>query len=206
MLYDNLDELKESLKGCGLCPKMWKSRIEVLGKENDIPVMWKGVPNAKFFFLGQCPGRLLEKVQDKSNIDIHAFAYGSGNILKNILTDAGYSDDEVFITNVVKCNTPADNIFINKDVERCIKLWLENEIKLVKPSAIIIMGKVAQTWFEQFFDKNILFNIKVFKVYHPSYLGYRPEAYDGYLKSLTAIRESVLKDTTKQITLFEVKG
>jgi uracil-DNA glycosylase family 4 len=193
-ISNNLTELQERLKGCGICPKMVRSRIEVLGIEHNQPVSFRGNDKSTFMFIGQAPGRLLEKMVDKTNIKTTAFSYGSGDTLSRVLTDAGYLENEVFITNVCKCSTPSDNIFIDEDICICTKLFLENEIRLLRPKALIVMGKKAQEWFFKYCDENIISGIKVFKVFHPAYVSYSPDQYDGYVRTLTSIRETILND------------
>lgn len=193
-LCDNLIELGERLKGCGVCPKMVQSRIEVLGLENNSPVLFRGSHTPTFLFVGLAPGRAVEKMKDKTNIHMTAFMYGSGDILTRSLIEAGYLEDEVLITNCCNCSTPADNNFNSEDVSLCMRLWLENIIRLSKPKAIVVMGKIAQNWFDVYVGKDIIDNIKVFKIPHPAWVGYQPTENDNYLRRLTSIRESIINE------------
>lgn len=194
-LSSNLSELKERLHNCNLCPKMVESRLEVLGEDNNHPTTFKGNPHPVFMLIGQCPGRkLCSMKKEKLNITGEPFQFGSGDILNRVLIDAGFNDDEIYITNVMKCNCPEDNKINDEDTRLCLTLWLENEIRITSPKSIIIMGKIAQDWFSKYVNEDIINNIKIFRINHPASLLYNPNNEDEYIRILTDIKKKCVED------------
>jgi DNA polymerase len=59
-----------------------------------------------------------------------------------ILRAISYTEDEIYITNVVKCNIPEDRLPLEKELASCFPNLLR-EIELVKPQIIIPLGGIA---------------------------------------------------------------
>ncbi len=163
-MQDQFQDLLNVLVKCSECPKMVQSRKEVMG-EDHYPLKPFGNIDAKIMIIGIAPGRLQRKYKDPDIKDEYAFQYGSGDILNKII-DKFNIRDIVYITNILKCNSPSDNIFEEQDVKRCITNFLSNEIKIINPEKIIVLGKQAR----EYFEKYVVTNSKVYFIYHPSYV------------------------------------
>ena len=99
--------------------------------------------NAKVIFVGVAPGRV-------ENPDLWGLPF-IGNRSSDLLLDAIYSNwpkgyDEVFVTNVVKCNPPQNRKPEEDEIEACSYL-LREELALVKPKVVVALGRTAANWF-----------------------------------------------------------
>jgi len=157
---------RETLAKCKACFKMVKAREEVLGKGAG-PIPAAGRIDAEYFFVGIAPGRAAIKIKD--SIKDKPFAHGSGDLLRRTLTKLNIYDKS-FISNVLKCNTPSDNKFLEEDAKRCMSNFLEWEIAMINPRKIIILGKQAKKYFDaQNYNEMFLVNAKVHYLKHPAY-------------------------------------
>lgn len=117
-----------------------KCRLRVLG-QHQCPGL--GCLNAKVMFVGEAPGRV-------ENPDLRELPF-VGNKSSDLLLDAIYSNwekgyDEVFITNVVKCNPPENRKPEDIEVLACSN-WLKEELGIVRPKVIVALGRTAANWF-----------------------------------------------------------
>lgn len=172
--------LSEKLETCSLCPRMVKSRQEVMGDEH-APCSFVGSIGAKYMFIGIAPGRL----KTKNNKNPQAFKHGSGRILRKIINDFSINMSDVFITNILKCNTPKNNNLEKQDIHNCVDNFLIQEINLIKPKHIIVLGNDAKNKF-----KNFVTSIKKFStihyVWHPASVLYG-KPYEEYKEQFKLI-------------------
>lgn len=179
-----LNILSRKLESCSICPKMVQSRKEVMGGEH-APCSFVGKNNAKYMFIGIAPGRL----KTKDNKNPQAFKHGSGRVLKRIINDFSINMDDVFITNILKCNTPKDNKISENDVNNCVENFLLKEIELVEPKHVIVLGNDAKNKF-----KNFVTSIKKFSnihyVWHPASVLYG-KSYEEYKKQFNFFSKGI---------------
>ena len=102
----------------------------------------EGPSRATFMLVGEQPG----DTEDRAG---KPFVGPAGRMLDAALRDAGIPREETFVTNAVKHfkhETRGKRRLHkrpnNYEIERC-KIWLDDERRLVKPSAIIAMGVTA---------------------------------------------------------------
>jgi uracil-DNA glycosylase family 4 len=86
-------------------------------------------------FVGEAPGRN-EDLQGKP------FVGTAGQILSEALEFAGFTRDQVYITNVVKCRPPNNRQPNTEERDACRK-FLSEELKIIKPKIICILGNTA---------------------------------------------------------------
>jgi DNA polymerase len=105
-------------------------------------VRGEGPSHASLMLVGEQPG-------DNEDIAGKPFVGPAGRILDQALQDAGIDRTETFVTNAVKHfkhemrgKRRLHKRPNNYEIERC-KIWLDDERKLVKPSAIIALGVTA---------------------------------------------------------------
>jgi DNA polymerase-1 len=94
-----------------------------------------GPKNAKIMIVGEAPGEAESRTGKP-------FQGKSGQLLRDQLRKAGINDDEVYITNVVKCRPP-DNKTPSAKQQKACKRYLEHEIATVKPKYILTLGNPA---------------------------------------------------------------
>ncbi len=121
-----LAELHAQIRKCRKC-RLWKTRKHTVPGE--------GNPHAEMMFIGQAPGRY----EDAGG---RPFVGRAGKLLDEILAEAGLKRKDVFITSVLKCFPPKNRLPKKDEVESC-KPYLLEQIKLISPKTIILLGNVA---------------------------------------------------------------
>ncbi len=120
---DNIHSQVISCTKCDLC----KTRTKA--------VPGKGNANAEIVFVGEAPGR-------SEDLRGEPFVGAAGKKLTDMLEKAGLSRESVYITNVVKCRPPNNRVPTEQERSSCIE-YLNNEIKLINPKIICVMGNTA---------------------------------------------------------------
>lgn len=107
-------------------------------------VFGEGPVGARLMLVGEQPG-------DQEDLSGRPFVGPAGKMLDRALADAGVDRAEVYVTNVVKHfkNEPRGKRRLHKkpnrsEVEVC-KIWLDQEIALVRPQVVLAMGVTAAT-------------------------------------------------------------
>ncbi len=130
-LANNLPELAEQIKACTRCR---------LSETRSQSVPGEGPPKAEIMFIGEAPG-FYEDQQGRP------FVGASGNFLNELLKQIGLERKDVFITNVVKSRPPQNRDPLPDEIEAC-RLWLDQQIKLIKPKVIVTISRYAMArWF-----------------------------------------------------------
>lgn len=122
-----LNKLNDGVRRCRKCP-LCKSR------ENAVP--GEGPVNAKIFFLGEAPGK-------EEDLCGRPFIGRSGKFFEDMLTSIGLLREDVFITSSVKCRPPKNRTPHKNELEICKKNWLNEQIFLLNPAIIVLLGKTA---------------------------------------------------------------
>ena len=122
----SLEVIKQQVIECTKCD-LCKTRT------NSVP--GKGNFQSDVIFIGEAPGR---------NEDKHGepFVGAEGKKLSAALEGAGISRDNVYITNVVKCRPPNNRVPNTTERDTC-KDYLKQEIAIIKPKIICILGNTA---------------------------------------------------------------
>jgi DNA polymerase len=102
-------------------------------------VLGVGNPTARLMFVGEAPGAN----EDKAG---RPFVGAGGRLLNRLLEENGIDRDDVFITNVVACRPPENRTPRTREV-RAHRPWLEQQLRLVSPQAIVTLGRVALNFF-----------------------------------------------------------
>ncbi|HEV7570260.1 MAG TPA: UdgX family uracil-DNA binding protein [Thermoanaerobaculia bacterium] len=128
-----LKKLQVVAAGCQAC-HLWE-----IGTQT---VFGEGKPSSTVMFVGEQPG-------DKEDLSGHPFVGPAGALLDKALTEAGIDRKTVYVTNVVKHFKwePRGKRRIHKkpnaaEVTAC-RPWLEAEVAVIKPRAIICLGSTA---------------------------------------------------------------
>jgi len=98
-------------------------------------VFGEGNPDAEVMFLGEGPGR----EEDEQG---RPFVGRAGKLLDVWIESLGLLRSDVYIANIVKCRPPNNRNPENEEVEACIG-YLKEQIKVIKPKAIVLLGSVA---------------------------------------------------------------
>jgi uracil-DNA glycosylase family 4 len=122
-----LEELAEEIRVCTKCP-LWESRT--------LAVPGDGKPSAKVMIIAEAPGR----EEDESG---HPFVGSAGRYLDHVLEGTGLDRSDFFITNTVKCRPPKNRTPKRLEVDTCTSNYLFEQIELINPKLIVLLGAVA---------------------------------------------------------------
>ena len=132
---------------------------------------------AKIVLIGEAPGEM----EDETG---RPFVGRAGQLLNEFLSEAGISrDEDVYIINTVKCRPPENRVPTDEEKASCRK-FLEAQIDIIKPRAIVLCGATALKSFVNLDKKqtiskvrgqwmNITVDGKEYRsmtIFHPSYL------------------------------------
>ncbi|ANT64107.1 uracil-DNA glycosylase [Prosthecochloris sp. CIB 2401] len=112
-----------------------------LGSTRTNFVFGEGNPEAKIVIIGEAPGAEEDRLG-------RPFVGRSGQLLDKILAAIGFSRDDVFICNIVKCRPPGNRNPQKDEIRSCLP-WLEMQLKAIEPKVLLLLGRVAaNTLFE----------------------------------------------------------
>ncbi len=176
-------DLDEGIRICARCP-LHQSRTHAVPGEGPVP--------ARIFFLGEAPGAKEDQVG-------RPFVGPSGMLLNRLLETAGLSRQEVYITSCVKCRPPNNRTPHTNERNICQQTWLNEQIDLVDPKIIVLLGRVAlqqvlrdQRSLRQIHGAVILRNGRqYFLTYHPAVAFRVPETRDSMEADMAVLRQLV---------------
>ena len=129
----NLAELRAATDRCRACP---------IGEHATQSVVGEGPLPARLMFVGEQPG-------DQEDLRGRPFVGPAGQLFERALGELGWARDAVYVTNAVKHfkyelrgkrrihKTPSQ-----QEAAACLD-WLEREIDLVQPAALVALGATA---------------------------------------------------------------
>jgi DNA polymerase len=86
--------------------------------------------------IGEAPG----KDEDLAG---YPFVGAAGAVLQRLLDGSGIARHDLFITNIVKCRPPNNRTPRKGEITTCTSHYLFNQIALVDPQLIMLLGGVA---------------------------------------------------------------
>ena len=167
--------------------------------------------SAKIVLIGEAPGEM----EDETG---RPFVGRAGQLLDEFLKDAGISrDNDLYIINTVKCRPPENRVPTDEEKAACRK-FLEAQIDVINPKAIILCGatamksfltldkkqtisKVRGQWFETTVDGK---TYRAMTIFHPSYLLRNHSMEDGsprrlMQEDLRNIKNTILNDVNNSV-------
>lgn len=156
--YDTLDKINSDVRNCKLC-------LLSNSRKNTVP--GEGNFQKKIMIIGEAPGYY----EDQSG---RPFIGAAGKILRNTLAKNKINNEDVFITNIVKCRPPNNRPPQFNEKKTCLQ-YLDRQIFLLKPKIICLLGNVASSFI---LDLKSITNergkvihrngLKFFITYHPA--------------------------------------
>ena len=122
-----LEALAAQIRVCTKCPLCQSRTLAVPGE---------GKAPARVMLIGEAPGR----EEDETG---HPFVGAAGRFLDHVLEGTGINRDDLFITNIVKCRPPNNRTPRVGEVETCTSNYLFEQIELIDPALIMLLGGVA---------------------------------------------------------------
>ncbi len=180
-LPNTLESLKKQAQNCHLC-ELSKSRQKVVCGEGD--------PHADLLFIGEAPGA----TEDSSG---KPFVGRSGELLTKMIENVLHvSRSDVYITNIVKCRPPNNQVPTASQAHTC-QPYLLKQIELIKPKMIITLGATAYHFLTG--DETEISKVRgtihkqngytLIPTYHPSYLLRNPSAKKDVFEDLKKVKE-----------------
>lgn len=122
----NWDELQASVEACQLC-ELHKTRTQT--------VFGTGHQQARCMVIGEAPGA----EEDRQGLP---FVGKSGQLLTNMLASIQIKREAIYIANILKCRPP-NNRDPKPDEAACCRAYLEQQIALIQPQLIVVVGRIA---------------------------------------------------------------
>jgi len=126
MSHYDWKELYGSLEDCRRC-RLCEGRTNIVPGE--------GNPKADIMFIGEGPGR-------EEDLSGRPFVGPAGRLLDKMLAAIGFSREEVYIANVVKCRPPNNRVPEESEAAACLP-YLRAQFALVRPRIIVCLGATA---------------------------------------------------------------
>lgn len=125
-MFDNWEELEDSLKECKKC-KLCANRTNI--------VFGTGNKQANIMFIGEGPGA-------DEDLQGEPFVGKAGKLMNMAFDTLGINRQEVYIANIVKCRPPGNRNPEQDEATACLN-YLRNQVILVKPKIIVLLGSIA---------------------------------------------------------------
>jgi uracil-DNA glycosylase family 4 len=123
------EELAVLAAGCTACPELAATRQHVVFGRRPAE------PPCDLVLLGEAPGA----DEDASGLP---FVGRSGQLLDQLLAEAGLSREEVGVLNVLKCRPPGNRKPARVEMANC-RGWLDQQLALLDPLLVLTLGGTA---------------------------------------------------------------
>ena len=127
---ETLDEVASRVRACTDCPLN-------RGRTNAVP--GEGPADSAIMFIGEGPGYQ----EDRQG---RPFVGPAGKFLEELLKSIGYSREEVYIANMVKCRPANNRDPLPSEIEACSK-YLDRQIELIRPKLVVTLGRFSMSKF-----------------------------------------------------------
>ncbi len=125
-MFGSWEELEESIKDCNKCKLCSNRKNIVFGTGNKV---------AGIMFIGEGPGA-------DEDIQGEPFVGKAGKLMNMAFEVLGINREKVYIANIVKCRPPSNRNPEHDEAQTCLN-YLRNQVMLVKPKIIVLLGSVA---------------------------------------------------------------
>lgn len=125
-MYDNWEQLETEIKQCRRCKLCQNRNNVVIGTGNKV---------AELMFIGEGPGA-------DEDMQGEPFVGKAGKLMNMAFETVGLKREEVYIANIVKCRPPLNRNPQEDETMACLN-YLRNQVILVKPRIIVLLGSVA---------------------------------------------------------------
>jgi len=155
--------LQQQVENCQQCG-LHENRI--------FTVFGSGKQTARIMFVGEAPGA----EEDRKG---EPFVGSAGQLLNEMLMAIGFTREQVYIANILKCRPPNNRDPAAEEVKAC-ESYLFSQIKLVQPEVIVALGRTAAHNLLKTTESlgalrgklhhNSAFDTPVIATYHPAHL------------------------------------
>lgn len=124
-----LTEVETKIKHCKKCNLSGTCTNYVPGEGN---------PEAKLLFVGEAPGK-------NEDLTGRPFCGKAGNILNQLLVEAGKKREDVYIANILKCRPPGNRNPNPEEIRTCTP-YLLRQLEIIKPKIICCLGNFSTSF------------------------------------------------------------
>ena len=188
---ERLEALATQIRSCVQCP-LHATRTKAVPGE--------GTPSARVMLIGEAPGR----DEDQRG---QPFVGAAGRFLDQMLAGSGVNRDDLFITNTVKCRPENNRTPRKREVDTCTSLYLFEQIELINPALIMVLGSVATKKLLGVNSVNEVRgrviehnNRKYLAGYHPAASFYREDMAENIRQDFALLRQELQKLTLRPDT------
>ena len=181
---ERLEALAIQIRSCVQCP-LHASRTKAVPGE--------GSPSARVMLIGEAPGR----DEDQRG---QPFVGAAGRFLDQMLAGSGVDRSDLFITNTVKCRPENNRTPRKREVDTCTSLYLFEQIELINPALIMLLGSVATKKLLGVNSVNEVRgrviehnNRKYLAGYHPAASFYRDDMAENIRQDFALLRQELQK-------------
>ena len=181
---ERLEALATQIRSCVQCP-LHATRTKAVPGE--------GTPLARVMLIGEAPGR----DEDQRG---QPFVGAAGRFLDQMLAGSGVNRDDLFITNTVKCRPENNRTPRKREVDTCTSLYLFEQIELINPALIMVLGSVATKKLLGVNSVNEVRgrviehnNRKYLAGYHPAASFYREDMAENIRQDFALLRQELQK-------------
>ena len=125
-----LDAIAAEVRGCTRCP-LHVTRTRAVPGE--------GHPDTEVLFVGEGPGAN----EDREG---RPFVGRAGGLLERLLGHIGWTREDVFITNVVKCRPPGNRDPEPEEIAACAP-FLQRQAAVIDPAVVVTLGRFSMATF-----------------------------------------------------------
>ena len=181
---ERLEALATQIRSCVQCP-LHTTRTKAVPGE--------GALSARIMLIGEAPGR----EEDRSG---QPFVGAAGRFLDEVLAGSGVDRRDLFITNTVKCRPENNRPPRKREVDTCTSLYLFEQIELINPALIMVLGSVATKKLLGVNSVNEVRgrviehnNRKYLAGYHPAASFYREDMAENIRQDFALLRQELQK-------------
>ena len=119
-----LEAIAAEVRDCTRC-RLHATRTNAVPGEGD--------PSTEVVFIGEGPGQ-------NEDLEGRPFVGRAGGLLVNLLAHIGWTREDVFITNIVKCRPPGNRDPEPDEVAACAP-YMHRQLEVLDPAVIVTLGR-----------------------------------------------------------------
>jgi len=185
---EDLEKIRQEILKCKKCD-LYKT------KTNYVP--GSGNPRARLVFVGEAPGR-------EEDLQGEPFVGSAGKLLTEMIESIGLKRSDVFICNVLKCRPPNNRDPTENEIRACGD-YLRRQLEAIRPDLIVCLGRFAANFVFNLFGLKFTSitkvrgrefkvnrwgkEVRIFPIYHPAAILYRPQLREEYEEEFRRIKE-----------------
>jgi DNA polymerase len=182
--------LEESVRACTRC---------ALSQARTQTVFARGDGSVRLCFVGEGPGA-------DEDAQGYPFVGKAGQLLDRMITAMGFSREEVYVCNIVKCRPPNNRKPEPEEMAAC-QPYLAEQLELVEPEVIVALGATAVQGLlgitggiTRLRGQWRLYKgrIAVMPTFHPAYLLRTPQAKREVWEDLQAVLRQMGREAPKR--------